>query len=347
MKGSFLVTEELDRSISRRYVIGLCLVILTAASIRYNNVQNRGLWYWDEGLFIMGARFLRWQASRWFLLLGRFFDSGLTVPGVESYAGYPVFLQKPVHVVSLAIFCCFQKFNISSAINYSILSSLMTILLTAELGRRWFSPSCGLLAAFWLAFQPSHVHYSRLALHEMDSMAIFLLMLVGSNMLHQRPHSAARQRIIGICVGGLAILSVGASYRYLPYILIFLAFEAGTPTGKQLAPGTRRAQWTSMLLGALIAFFLINLSYLMAFYPDFIWSEPSSYLSVLRTKFMGEESSFDLEHPFFYLQMFVMFDGILPTVVWLVALCSIFFGRDHDLLWLLPHGFQFLSSCSA
>ncbi|MBN1879236.1 glycosyltransferase family 39 protein [bacterium] len=313
---------------SARYIAGLSIVLIIAAYLRFRHVHARGLWYWDEGLFIMGARFVRWRADWIFKGLIHFFDTRFVLPSIAAYQGYPVFLQKPVHVLLLSVFSLFFRNDCDAAISYSICFGLLTILLTAELGRRWFNPAAGLIAALWLAFQPSHVHYSRLALHEMDSMALFLMVMLFHHTNRAQLTSTRAQMGRGCLIGALAILTIGASYRYMPYIVLMLIFEIAATFRSERPCRQSSARWLGISTGALICFLMLNQWYHLAFFPDFTWSEPSSYLDVLKTKFLGDESSFDLDHPFYYFKILTSFDGFLPTVFWSLTITCLLISRS-------------------
>jgi 4-amino-4-deoxy-L-arabinose transferase-like glycosyltransferase len=302
-----------------QYLLGLGLVVAAAALVRFYQAGQRGLWYWDEGIFIMGARFIRWKIRVFCMEFSRVFPSPVLIPDAEMYQGFPVFLQKPAHVLMLALFSVLHKNEVLAAVYYSIVSGLVSIVATAELARKWFSPATGLLAAVFLAFMPSHVHYSRLALHETDSMAVFLILLLLIQILHRMPAGRGNVRLPAFATGFLAVWVTGMSYRYLPYVFLAAVMEFCRSRQKQPAakiPG----KWFWIVAGGIVCFVLLNISYRLAFYPDFLWSEPASYISVLKTKFLSSESSFDLEHPFFYLKILTGFDGLLPTISWLIPL---------------------------
>lgn len=312
---------------------------MIAAVIRLYHIQNRGLWYWDEGLFIMGARFLRWRIYWLSTEILQFFGFVSQIPPVESYQGYPVFLQKPVHVILLSVFSAFFDNDILAAIHYSIIAGLLTIVLTAELGRMWFNPLTGLLAATWLAIQPAHVHYSRLALHEMDSMALFLVLLLGWSRFPCESDKSLKTAATGFALGFTACLTIGTSYRYLPYVALACLWEFTGFLSIRSTFTRFRLRWLGMLLGVLFCVILLNFCYRLAFYPEFSWSEPASYIEVLRIKFLSDESSFDAKHLWYYIRMFYRFDGLFPTVIWVIALAVLPLRRTYSHLklasWLL------------
>lgn len=332
LRGKFSV---IGKNLSaRQYVLGLGLVVAAAGLVRFRLVDSKGLWYWDEGIFIMGARFIKWRIRFAFLQIQSLFNSSVVIPDIRNYEGYPVFLQKPVHVFMLALFSTLFKNDVSAATDYSIVFGLISIVATAELARRWFSPVTGLLAAAFLAFMPSHVHYSRLALHETDSMAVFLILLLSLQGFKKEPSQSTHIKLPAFTSGFLAVMVVGMSYRYLPYVCLALLMEISRSGCKKPAQAEIE-RWAWMLIGGGVCFLLLNIVYRQAFYPEFWWSEPSSYVSVLKTKFLGGESSFDLDHPLYYLKILLRFDGALPTALWLISLPMLFYRLNRHRLQCL------------
>ncbi|HPQ38762.1 MAG TPA: hypothetical protein PLV45_00185 [bacterium] len=286
------------------YIWGLAAVLTAAALIRCHHAFHRGLSYWDEGIFIMGARFVRWRSGVLWLEFRNMIGDQLApaLPGI--YRGLPVFLQKPAHVLLLTLWTLPGWNEISAAVTYSINWGLVSIWATATIGRRWFSPAAGLIAAAWLAFQPYHVHYSRLALHETDSMALFLLTLLSWHSMHDRGGVFR-----GVRTGALAMLTLGTSYRYLPLLVLGVVFELVITIRAVPWPSKWIVRWLALLAGGIAVFTILNGAYAVAFNPDYLWSQPGSYLEVLRMKFLGSETSFDVDYPLFYLDMMRRFDG--------------------------------------
>jgi hypothetical protein len=323
---------------TRQFVCGLTLILAVAAFVRLYRITDRGLWYWDEGIFIMGARFVRWRVHEIILRICYWLNLSEAFLPTESHQGFPVFLQKPVHVILLSFFGLFNVNPILSASLFSVFSALVSIVLTAILARRWFSPFAGLGAAFFLSIQPFHVHYSRTALHETSSMALFLLMLVFFEMSFA--NVGIKSYVIALLAGFLAVSAIGASYRYIPYVgivmILKICLDARDNKMKTLV-----IRWLWVVFGGAICFGLVNLSYRVAFFPHFLHFESSSYIDVLKMKFLSGESSFDFEHPFYYIRMLFHFDGFIPTIGWITALFTMIFQRRGNglktcLLVLLP-----------
>lgn len=299
-------------------------ILTVAAWLRLHRVFERGLIYWDEGIFIMGARFVRWRTHILWLECHRMIGDTVATPMPDFYRGLPVFLQKPMHVLLLAIWNSPGWDEAAAAVAFSIFAGLIAIGCTAELGRKWFSPATGLIAAAWLAIQPYHIHYSRLALHETVSMAVFLLTCCAWQRLDT-------QRRLGAAwlTGALAMAAVGCSYRYLPFILLGIGWEIHSGLTRMIRWRDRFKRWLLELLAATSVFLLLNAAYPVAFFPDYLWSQPGSYWDVLKKKFLGGESSFDLDFPWFFLDMMYRFDGAVLTGITLIAIIRLFIIRSR------------------
>lgn len=259
----------------------------------------------------MGARFVRWQSGFAWANIARDLDPLARELLSLQYTGFPVFLQKPAHVLSLAAWSLPGWNETVAAISLSLVCSLVTILLTAELCRHWFDRSTALVAGAWLALQPYHIHYSRLALHEMTSMTMFLVAIY----LRQKTSNRASPVRFALS-GAFAMSAIGASYRYLPFVVLFLGWEIIALCWKrQVGIKLSVARWIATLAGAALVFTILNTAYHVCFAPQFLWSQPASYLAVLKMKFLGGESSFDLEYPFFYINMIRQFDGIAGVII--------------------------------
>jgi len=320
--------EVAKESRNRTYSITLAVIIILAAIIRSYHIRKQGLIYWDEGLFIMGARFLHWRSSAIWLEMQNSFHPALGQLS-NLYVGLPVFLQKPVHVILLTIWNLPGWNEVYSAVSFSIFSSLLSILLTAELGRRFFNSSTALFAAAWLAVQPYHVHYSRLAMHEMDSMALFLTTILLWHVMNRK-----NSFLFAIVTGCFAVAALGASYRYLPYLLLGSMMEIFISLTSKLKLKQILRRWIGIISGAFITLFLLDKCYHVVFSPDYLWSQPDSYIKVLGMKFLGGESSFDIKFPWFYFRMLGNIDGWIPLFVMLAGWFTLIMHKRTN-KWIL------------
>jgi len=203
------------------------------------------------------------------------------------------------------------------------------------LGRRMFGVTAGLGAALWLAFEPYHVHYSRLGLHETDSM---FLMIAGVYAWQISKKSGERFPLF-LC-GLLLMLAIGTSYRLFPMFLIVCVYELYGSIKRQTGIGNTITRFFILISGAGIAYCFLDSAYRVIFTPHYLWAQPSSYWTILQNK-MISETSMDLKYPEFYFQMFRQFDGWIPLLVLSVAILWTILRGDTDrrhvaFLFLIP-----------
>ncbi|MBN1551699.1 glycosyltransferase family 39 protein [bacterium] len=294
----------------RTFYISLIAIMLVGTSSRIPGIFTKALCYWDEGIFAMGSEFLNWRVPVVMKELGCHLGFECDLPDPESYPGYPVYLQKPFHVILLTLTSQFTGFKSWAGPIHSVVFGLGTILLTALIGRKVFDPATGLIAAGILALEPFHVHYSRLGLHETDSM--FLILLCFGLWMHSLERPGKRWSFL---VGLTAILAIGTSYRLLIMITMIFLFEVAGSFIFKRSKKTAVMRYVCILCGAAAAFLFLELSYYLIFNPHYLWSQPASYLSILKKKVISQESRMDLMFPFFYVKMFSSFDGWFPSAM--------------------------------
>jgi len=76
---------------------------LIGVSIRIFSLFQKELCFWDEGIFLMGCKFLRWRLHYLFHYGISLLGFQTLLPDPSTFQGYPVFLQKPFHVVLLTL----------------------------------------------------------------------------------------------------------------------------------------------------------------------------------------------------------------------------------------------------
>lgn len=283
----------------------------------------------------MGTKFLRWRTG---ILLKEFLNAAgcsFNIPPPDAYPGYPVYLQKPFHVILLTLTSVFFGLKHVLGAVHSACYGMGTIVLTGWLGHRLAGRSAALLSAAWIAFEPYHVFYSRIGLHETDSM---LVLLAGSSAVFLW-HETRRPRYL-LYSGLLLTLALGTSYRLLiPILIMICSITPGRICDFDIKKTLRG--WAVFLAGVAISAAFLELSYRLIFSPDYLWSQPPSYLALLKKKFISPESSFDLAYPWFYFGMFIRFDGWFPTLLAMAALIYLPWKRNFQavvvfLMFVLP-----------
>jgi 4-amino-4-deoxy-L-arabinose transferase-like glycosyltransferase len=303
---------------------------LFALALRLPGLRTRGLLYWDEGLFLMGARFLRWLAAA-------------TLRGevdTAAFAGFPTFVGKPGHVVLLALAGGFGPPAVLHGLALSVVCSLVTLILVHRLGRDAGGGRAGWFAAVLLAASPYYLVYSRSVMHECSSVMITLLGV----WLFLR----ARKRggLGPVAAGAVLGAGIAASYRWLivpPLVVIadalvtleeLIAARGGG--GRGLGRGSRSegaaaengvdgraALWRALLgwggraammgLGIVGTFLAVELLYRFAFTGFERYTAPS-YFKFLRLK-LQRESGWNLAHLDYYPRLFVMLDGVVSGLL--------------------------------
>jgi hypothetical protein len=272
----------------------LALALLFGLLVRFRGLEAQPMLLWDEGLFATGARFLAWR---------------LAAPDAppEAYEGYPVFNEKPLHVLLLALVTPALGPEPLAGRRLSALFALATLLLlAARLGRLGSGLLPAALGTLALGASTYHAYYSRLGLHEIDS--VFWLLLGCS--LADRGVTAGRAALAGLCAG----LCLGTSYRWLP-LLPLLALRATAGPGKA---GRHARRLLAFGLGLAAVILLCEGLYRWSFWPNYTAYQPASYLAALHSKFQ-RETHFVLEDWDFFLRLLYELDGPL----WLAGLAGL------------------------
>ncbi len=318
----------------RKFALYLCLILCLAAVLRAPGLKSIHLCYWDEGIFLMGSRFLSWRIGEFMHGVLNRFGAHYILHASDQYAGYPVYLQKPFHVILLTVTRTFLG-DMPWIVNlHSLIYSLGTIFLVVWIGSKLFTRVTGLFAALWMTFQPFHIHYSRLGLHEMDSMFLSLLAFA-TGMWAIRSTQHRRMFLPGLCF----MLAFGTSYRLLFLLFCFFAFfifllffENNNPASQIRLPAFYKLLFFT--LGLFSGFLFLEFAYRFAFSPEYLWSQPGSYLKLLIRKMHTGESAMDLNFPGYYIGIFQRFDGVVSTTLLMISLANLLFRRSIRSAWI-------------
>lgn len=299
----------------RTVLILLILFITLGAFLRLYGLSEKGLFFWDEGIFLMGTRFVNWRVVELVDNLSRFgFHLNSLQSDVPNVEGYPVFLQKPGHIVMLSLFSLFMGTSEYLGPFMSAVFGILGLFVVFRLGRYLYGKPAALFAVLLLSLMPSHLYYSRLGMHEINS-GFFVLLGV---LLHVKSIDSRTKRgldellyfLSSACIG-FALIS---SYRWI----IFLPIVAGFDFLYHLFQVKKRfrAVWRTVIFvsGLIIPLTIAEVSYFLCFYPDYLNSQPSSYFLVLLKKF-STESQFNAEYPLFYLTQYATMEGFLFLLV--------------------------------
>ncbi|MBN2384976.1 glycosyltransferase family 39 protein [bacterium] len=318
----------------KQIIIVLVLILLGGACVRLWNINDKGLFFWDEGLFLMGSKFVSWRMTELCENVQRFgWKLSSLNSDVQHYQGYPVFLQKPGHVFLLTVASLFLGVDdrLGQAVSalFGVLSLVMVYLIGCMSGGR----RVGLIAALFCAFSPSHVHYSRVGLHEISS-TFFVLGSVFLHLQALRPQQARGHDEVLLFFTGLGLsCAVICSYRWIILIPLFVLMDTLTVTLRSKKFMTVLWRNVLMFTGFLIPLSFAELSYFICFYPDYLQFQPSSYFWVLLYKF-SSETHLDLTHPFHYVFQLGRFEGFFFLILVSFGLVWAGSSRERTRLYL-------------
>ena len=149
------------KTLSRSTIAILTAILLLAAGLRFYEIDQRGLFAYDEGWFLLEAKTLydtidyTWQKAT-----GQ--DPGVPLRDYLKERGtVPVTTFKPGHTVLILVGYLIVGVSDLASLGVSALTGTLTVLLVYGFSSRAFGRTAGLLAALVLAISPFHIGYSR------------------------------------------------------------------------------------------------------------------------------------------------------------------------------------------
>lgn len=189
----------------------LAAILTVATIVRVAGLRNQGLLLWDEGYYMLEARYWIHGASD---IEG--FVTGRS-PGTAPYYG------RPLHVIVVAIAMSLVGDDPIAGQLVSVTTAILTILIVFFLGTLLVSVRYGLVAAGMMAVLPYHIIYSRMILPESSStfllFAGLLLRVLGYRRLLPDGWAAF---LSGLFLG----LATTASFRIWPFAVGFAVLQA-------------------------------------------------------------------------------------------------------------------------
>ncbi len=312
-------------------------IILVSVLIRAYKLTAKGLLFWDEGLFLMGAKFFSWRVEQLWLTLLNWLGFSSSMPASPmGYPGFPVFIWKPLHVILISLFSAFVGLGDYTGAILSVICAALQVALVYMVAKRMFDARIAVFSSFILALMPYHIFYSRLNMHEIDSTLFLLASVV---VLYFGLEIQGRSRLLALFSSGLLFgASITTSYRWiiivpLPYLFILI----GSIRGK----GSWHKQLFILVVafttGLLVIVATVNMVYYITFSPHYLRYEPGSYLEAMRHKF-ATESRFDFEHPFYYLKQLWRMDSALLFCLYMLGMLLLALRRDVKGLYILAFG---------
>jgi 4-amino-4-deoxy-L-arabinose transferase-like glycosyltransferase len=301
-------------------------VLALAALLRFYNLWQRGLVYWDEGKFALeGAR----MEAALHSLLGS---------GGAVVAGKAVGTAKPTHALLIGLAYAILGVHDYAALYLDAACSVAAVGVLYIIARRLFSVPVAMLSALFLAVSEYDIIYARSVLSESDANLIMLcgvLVWIG-----------VRDRIVlGIgCAGLLMGLAFTANYRLIVYIVAIVGFDllwTCRRIGFRLRQrgwvpvACRAASWIAGLLIAPLAWQLVDLvtrAHGLALFRSELTGDTSLYVrEAIYQLHQGKQSVMHF-NPLAYLRWYVWRSGLWMLVLLLAGIAQALWHRRYA--WL-------------
>lgn len=315
----------------------LLLALSLGAFFRFYHLTGRGMCFWDEGLFLMGARFVNWRVSELLANGWQAFSHQLP-PNLDlsMFPGFPVFLWKPFHVLLLSTFTAVMGDSYATAQVMSALFGVASIVVAYAIGYELGGRCTGGLSALVLALCPYHILYSRYGLHEIDS-GFFILLGFWFYLLSLKHYKDSSWHSYSFLTLAALSQSLGftASYRWLVFFPLYFLFEvAFVLLYRDLNLKRILLRTVFFLLAIALVILSIEMFQYAMIHPHFSNFEKSSYIESLEYKFQSE-STFDLKYPFYYLGVIVDLDGWLLLGFYAAGMGVVLYRRNFAELCLV------------
>ena len=156
----------------------LFMIIIVAIFLRAYRLNVRGLWQHDSGLYANIGK-IPILAARW-AVGDRLSNSTAPRIPLETYlrdhgALLALVGMKPGHTSLIALSFAILGIRDYAPLAISAFFGILTVYLVFHIGREWFNEEIGLIAAAVLAVSRSHVHFSRTAYPQTDTIFFSLL----------------------------------------------------------------------------------------------------------------------------------------------------------------------------
>lgn len=313
----------LKKKIYNRQTTLLLLILILAAFLRFYNIQNSGLKFYDEGVYLIEGSWLNGDV---------FYNYSYLAP------------LKPLHSALVAVGLRIFGYNDYSGLVISAFFGTLTVLVVYLIGKHLHDWKTGILASFILSIMGLHIVYSRTILSEVN-MTFFFSLAFLFYILAKKTNKNLFFVLSGILFGAAFEIRYLAAFLFLiPLIIEFLEIKQKTKILKNLS---------LILFPFLVVFFIGWLFYALhgVNYPNLIfqyfeigseYQSGSNFIETLITyTYFVIKTISPLVLIFFLFGLYFAVkrkDSFL--LVWFIVWLSFlfFFGhdRDRDLIPLLP-----------
>lgn len=308
----------------------LAAILVLAAVLRFDDLTQRGLVYWDEGKFALEG--LRFEA-----LLHK-----LVAPHASAVAGKSIGTAKPSHALLIAIVYALIGVHDYAPLLLNAAASVGQVLMVYVIARRLFDPWIALTAALLLAVSEYEVIYARSALSESDGC---LFLLIGAYVWLARPHAptvspatnAAENVRARLTAGLLLGLAFTVNYRLIVYIGAAVIVDVlwTLRSAERTVAAKRLGFWC---LGLLIAPTLwqcmdlaARLDHFVLFHSELTGKREWYVQQALFQLHQGRQSVVRFD-PWLYVQWWLLREGWLPSILLLIGVGLALVRRTFALL---------------
>ncbi len=250
------MTEKISgsRLLSNRPALLLGAVVLLAAVMRLGAVPDRGIFYFDEAMFLSNGRYYGGLARE---LLQQLFGDGFSVSALLAESsrlweagGTPSLHARPLHEALLGIFFALFGDRVSSGILISALAGIASVYWLGKIPAMGTSPTsrplAGAAAAGFLAVSGWHLHYSISGLSQALSL-LFAILLLGMVLKTEegRPRTLKELVLIGLVTG--FAFTTHYNLFWLPLLI------GGWLAWREWSEKTDWKNWTRKMLAVVLA----------------------------------------------------------------------------------------------
>lgn len=286
---------------SKKDYLFLFLILTIATYLRFYNLLERGILFWDEGCYLLEAE--------------SYFE--------KPFLGIRYTLAKPGHSLLIAIF--FLIFGLKDYVGCitSAFFGILSVFLIFLLGNILYNKKFGFISSFLLAISPFHIIYSRSSLPEITSSFFYLLALYFYIL------NIKRKGIIFLIFSALFFgFSYTANFRLIFIFPLILIYEIFFFKGRIFKIAKR---YILFIIIFFLPLFLFQL-------PNYIVQKirldafPHNYLDTLllfiKANIAPLNSLLFLKNIKFYLEIFFEFEGIL--LIFLITGLFYIFKKFND-----------------
>lgn len=202
--------------------VAVIVSLFFSAGLNFYNIKNKGIFYYDEGYYLLTAQFYRSIAINSPHILRELKAQKALQDIYDEYVeGTFLSTPKPLHGIIVAFFGLWGGIKDYTGALASGFLGVLSVLLVFFIGRRFFNAETGVFAAAILATSKYFVLYCRSGLAEITPTFFFLAALY----VYSLSFNGEKKNRLLAASGVLLGLAVACNYRWLLLMPLFVLFE--------------------------------------------------------------------------------------------------------------------------